>query len=196
MRSPVILLQDLLLTIKEPHRDSDAVKGVVAEIRPRLRTALTNLFPGKLVLCFDSELLNQALMERVQQLGGVQDVPAGIRRLGPYMCVPYGKILADEVVPNTVTKTLRVEKRFRPDMQGFEVGEYPGYSPLKNQIRTLKSFRRPVILVDDLLHKGYRIEKLDCLLKEEKLRTHRLVVAVMSGYGRDLMKAQGTKGRL
>lgn len=193
MRSPVILLQDLLLAIKEPHRDSDAVKGVVAEIRPRLRTALTNLFPGKLVLCFDSELLNQALMERVQQLGGVQDVPAGIRRLGPYMCVPYGKILADEVVPNTVTKTLRVEKRFRPDMQGFEVVEYPGYSPLKNQIRTLKSFRRPVILVDDLLHKGYRIEKLDCLLKEEKLRTHRLVVAVMSGYGRDLMKAQGRK---
>lgn len=37
MRSPVILLQDLLLAIKEPHRDSDAVKGVVAEIRPRLR---------------------------------------------------------------------------------------------------------------------------------------------------------------
>ena len=191
MRSPVMLLQDLLLQIKEPHRNTETIKSVVAEIRPRLRRALTGLFPGKLVLCFDSELLNQALMERVQQLNGVSGLPPGSTELGPYMCVPYGKILADEVVLNTVTKALRVEKRFLPDIQSFEVVEYPGYSPLKTQIRTLRSFRRPVILVDDLLHKGYRIEKLDRLLKEEDLTTRRIIVAVMSGYGRDLMRVQG-----
>ncbi len=193
MRSPVILLQDLLLRIKKPHQDSDGIKDVTARTRPKLRAALTRLFPGKLLLCFDSEMLNQSLMERVQQLNGVQDVPPGQRKLGPYMCVPYGKILADEIVPNTVTKTLRVEKCFHPDIQSFEVVEYPGYSPLRSQIRTLKSFRRPVILVDDLLHKGYRIEKLDHLLKEEGLATQRLIVAVMSGYGRDLMHVQGRK---
>ena len=193
MRSPVILLQDLLLRIKKPHQDSDGIKDVTARTRPKLRAALTRLFPGKLLLCFDSEMLNQSLMERVQQLNGVQDVPPGQRKLGPYMCVPYGKILADEIVPNTVTKTLRVEKCFHPDIQSFEVVEYPGYSPLRSQIRTLKSFRRPVILVDDLLHKGYRIEKLDHLLKEEGLATQRLIVAVMSGYGRDLMYVQGRK---
>ena len=191
MRSPVMLLQDVLLQIKEPHRDSPAVRNVVAEIRPRLRSALTSLFPGKLVLCFDSELLNQALMERVQQLNGVYNVPPGEKRLGPCMCVPYGKILADEVVPNTVTKALRVEKRFLPDLRGFEVVEHPGYSSLKTQSRTLRSFGRPVILVDDLLHKGYRIEKLDKVFRETDLTTHRIVVAVMSGYGRDLMQVQG-----
>ena len=191
MRSPVMLLQDVLLQIKKPHHDSDAVKNVVTKTRPKLRRALANLFPGKLVLCFDSEMLNQALMERVEALNGVQNVPPGVRRLGPYMCVPYGKILSDEIVPNTVTKSLRVEKCYQADASSFEVVEYPGYSPLKNQIRTLRSFRRPVILVDDLLHKGYRMEKLDRLLKEESLSTQRLIVAVMSGYGRDLMLVQG-----
>ncbi len=191
MRSPVVLLQDVFLHIKEPHRDSDSLKAAVAEIRPKLRAALTQLFPGKLVLCFDSELLNQALMERVQQLNGVAQVPPGQRQLGPYMCVPYGKILADTVVDNTVTKTLHAEKRFLPSMEGFDIVESPGHSPLRTQIRTLKSFYRPVILVDDLLHHGYRIEKLDRLLREEALDTRRLIVAILSGYGRDLMKVQG-----
>lgn len=191
MRSPVMLLQDVLLQIKKPHHDSSAVRAVVTQTRPKLRRALADLFPGKLVLCFDSEMLNQALMERVETLNGVQNVPPGVRHLGPYMCVPYGKILSDEIVPNTVTKSLRVEKCYQPDASSFEVVEYPGYSPLKNQIRTLKSFRRPVILVDDLLHKGYRMAKLDRLLKEEALSTQRLIVAVMSGYGRDLMLVQG-----
>ncbi len=193
MRSPVMLLQDVMLRIKKPHHDSDAVKEVVARTRPKLRQTLTDLFPGKLLLCFDSEMLNQSLMERIEALNGVQDVPAGVRRLGPYMCVPYGKILADEIVPNTVTKTLHVEKCFHPNMDGFEIVEYPGYSPLRNQVRTLKSFRRPVILVDDLLHRGFRIEQLDRLMKEEGLSTQRLIVAVMSGYGRDLMQVQGRK---
>ncbi len=191
MRAPVMLLQDVLLRLKQPHRGDEAVKRAVMATRPRLRGALNSMFPGKLVLCFDSEMLNQAVMERVQRINGVENVPAGVRRLGPYMCVPYGKILSNEVVPNTVTKTLRAEKRFDNDIDGFEVVEYPGYSPLKNQVRTLKSFRRPVILVDDLLHKGYRIEKLDRVFREEGLTTGRIVVAVMSGYGQDLMRVQG-----
>ncbi len=92
-------------------------------------------------------------------------MPAGVRRLGPYMCVPYGKILADEVVPNTVTKTLHADKVYAANMENFSILEAPGYSSLSGQIRTIKSFRRPVILVDDLLHWGHRIHALDHIFK-------------------------------
>ncbi len=193
MRAPVILLQDVLLGLKKPHQEDAEVKAAVMATRPKLRGALLQMFPGKLLLCFDSEMLNQAVMERVERINGVQDVPEGVRRLGPYMCVPYGKILSNEIVPNTVTKTLHAEKRFTPDMKRFEIMEYPGYSPLKNQVRTLKSFHRPVLLVDDLLHKGYRIDQLDRVFREENLQTERTIVAVMSGYGQDLMRVQGRK---
>lgn len=191
MRAPVILLQDVLLSLKKPHQDDAEVKAAVMATRPKLRGALLQMFPGKLLLCFDSEMLNQAVMERVERINGVQDVPENVRQLGPYMCVPYGKILSNEIVPHTVTKTLHAEKRFAPDMRSFEIVEYPGYSPLKNQVRTLKSFHRPVLLVDDLLHKGYRIDKLDRVFREEHLETERTIVAVMSGYGQDLMRVQG-----
>lgn len=191
MRAPVMLLQDMLLWIKKPHQDDPEVKDVVLRTRPKLRRALCAMFPGQLVLCFDSEMLNQVVMERVQKANGVEDVPAGVRRLGPYMCVPYGKILSNEIVPNTVTKTLHAEKRFDADIKNFTIVEYPGYSQLQTQARTLRSFHRPLLLVDDFLHKGYRIEKLDKVFREEHLAIDRIIVGVMSGNGKDLMQVQG-----
>ena len=193
MRNPVMLLQDAMLCIKPPHRDAPAVREAVLQTRPRLRMALNAMFPGKLLLCFDTELLNQAIAQRIERMNGVQDVPEGVRQLGPYMCVPYGKIFADAIVPNTVTKTLHVEKCYAPDVRSFTIEEYPDYSPLPNQVRALRSFHRPMILVDDLLHKGYRIEKLDRVFRQEQLAVDRIVVAVMSGYGRDLMRVQGRR---
>ena len=190
MRAPVMLLQDVLLWLKKPHQDDADVKASVLRTRPKMRRALCDMFPGQLVLCFDSEMLNQVVMERVQQVNGVQDVPQGQRRLGPYMCVPYGKILSNEIVPNTVTKTLHAEKCFDSEIENFDIIEYPGYSQLHTQARTLRSFRRPLLLVDDFLHKGYRIEKLDKVFREEDLTIDRIIVGIMSGYGKDLMQIQ------
>ena len=193
MRNPLVLIQDIYLSIKQPHRYDPQVKSVVEQCRPALRRALTDLFPGSLVLTFDAEMLNQALLYKVQQHNRVLDVPKGVRRLGSHMCVPYGKILSDTVVPNTVTKTLHVEKRYTRDISSFTVEEYPGYSSLLNQIRTIKSFRRPILLVDDLLHKGYRIDNLDPLFKAEGVDISRIIVGIMSGRGSDLMQLQGRK---
>ena len=189
MRAPVVLVQDVMLTIKQPLHDDPAVTDAVMKTRPRLRAALTHMFPGKLLLCFNSELLNQALIERVQKLNGVPELPPDVR-LGKDMCVPYGKILSDVVIPHTVTKTLHVEKCFRRDLSRFEIVEFPNYSPLRSQVRMLKSFRRPVLLVDDLLHKGYRLEKLDKVFRQEGFAPKKSGVAIMSGRGQDLMLQQ------
>ena len=70
------------------------------------------------------------------------------------------------VVPNTVTKTLHTEKRFTPTLDSFRSRSISMYATIPNQIKTIKSFGRPVILVDDLLHKGYRIKALEPRFKE------------------------------
>lgn len=193
MRMPMAFIQDVFLRIKDPHHDDPQVREAVLETRPRMRLALARLFPGCLVLSFDAEILNQALLTKVQACNGVLDVPPGERRLGPYMCVPYGKILSGEIVPNTVTKTLHVDKVYHEDLLHFSINEFPGYSSLHNQARTIKSFRRPVLLVDDLLHKGYRMEKLDPIFKEEAVEIDRIIVGIMSGRGKDLMQLQGRR---
>jgi hypothetical protein len=149
MRSPLVLIEDALQRIKEPFASDEAVVAAVLSTRPSLRRAIANLFPGKLLLCFDMEAINAGLIEKVRARNGVADVPPAEKRYGKFMCVPYGKILADTIVPNTVTKALHADKVFHADESGFDITESPGYSLLVNQVKTLKSFRRPVLLIDD-----------------------------------------------
>lgn len=192
MRFPIVLINDVLQHIKEPHRSAPLVRRAIDEANVRLRRVLTELYPGKLLLSFEAELLNDQLTEAVQRHNGVgADTAEGV--LGPKMCVPYGKILANKIIPHTVTKTLHANKQFHANIEGFDITEYPGYSTLQSQIKTIRSFDRPVILVDDLLHNGYRMEKLDPLFKREELTVDEILVGILSGKGKDLMRQQNRK---
>lgn len=134
-------------------------------------------------------------MDKITHINEVPSRPLPQRVLGRNMCVPYGKILRGMAVPNTVTKSLHTEKIFDHEIKRFTVEEYPDYSPLRNQIRTIKSFDRPVLLVDDLLHKGYRLRELDPLFKEVGLNVKKIIVGIMSGRGKDLMAHSASLGR-
>ncbi len=190
MRAPLVLIEDALQRIKEPFASDEEVRLAVESTRPALRRAICAMFPGTLLLCFDMDAINDGLIEKVRALNGVSNVSPTEKTLGRAMCVPYGKILAETIVPNTVTKALHADKMFHANESGFDINESPGYSPLTNQIKTLKSFRRPVLLVDDLLHNGYRLEKLDPLFREQGVEIERIIVGVLSGRGLDLMREQ------
>ncbi len=191
MRSPLALTCDAFTMIKEPYCSDPDVRACILRTRKALRKSMCGLFPGTLALSFDLERINHVLIQKVQHYNGVLGLPASPRRLGPFMCVPYGVILSDVVVPNTVTKALHVEKVFEPDVKQFAITEDRGYSTLVNQLRVIRSFRRPVLLVDDLLHNGYRMEKLDPLFKREGIEVKNILVGILSGRGKDLMDVQG-----
>lgn len=190
MRAPLVLLEDTLQCIKEPFASDEAVRLAVESTRPALRHAICDMFPGTLLLCFDMDSINDGLIEKVRALNGISNVPPTEKTLGRAMCVPYGKILAGTIVPNTVTKALHADKVFHANESGFDIKESPGYSQLSNQVKTIKSFRRPVLLVDDLLHNGYRWEKLDPLFREQGVEVERILVGILSGRGLDLMREQ------
>ncbi|MBQ2404204.1 MAG: cytidyltransferase-related domain protein, partial [Lachnospiraceae bacterium] len=94
-----------------------------------------------------------------------------------------------KVVPNTVTKTLHTDKVYEPDLNSYTIEPFPFYSPLESQIKMIKSFERPVILVDDLVHKADRLQVLEPSLREANIPIKKVVVGVISGYGRDLMQS-------
>lgn len=190
MRFPIVLIEDVAQAVKEPHRSAKKVAEAIERSRSRLERAMTGLYPGTLTLSFDADMLDHELTSEIIRFNGAPGASGG-RRLAGNMCVPYGRILSDSVIPNTVTKTLHAEKTYAPDLKSFSITEYPGYSPLSNQVRTLRSFRRPVLLVDDLLHKGYRIEALDPIFREEGVEIRRIFAGILSGRGRDLMRVQG-----
>ena len=187
MRAPLALIQNLETAIKEPLASNEKVLSAIATAHQRLQTALAGLYPGNLILSMSTGVIHHRLINKITSLNQVPAVPLKPRQLGPYMCVPFGKILRGRVLPNTVTKTLHTDKVYEPDIQTWNIEAYPYYASLEDQIRTIKSFRRPVILVDDILHSADRLRTLNPMLKEQGIDVVKVMVGVMSARGKDLI---------
>jgi hypothetical protein len=155
--------------------------------------AIGGLYPGNLVLPFEPLMLQQGIISLVCQENNVPMEETKPRVLGSYMCVPYGDVLDRSVVPNTVTKSIHSEKYFSSDMKSFTIGEVPFYLTLENQVKTLSSFRKPVILVDTILHKGYRMNALSPLLKSHGIEVRKIITGILSAKGMDMMSGKEYK---
>jgi len=190
MKCPIAMVQNMETIIKSPFNTNPRVLAVMNDTHKKLQQAMVQLYPGNLVLSFDAGVMHHGLLRKITSINHVPEMPSLERHLGKYMCVPFGKILRGIVVPNTVTKTLHTEKMFDPEIKNFTITAFPGYSPLLNQLKTIKSFRRPILLIDDFLHNGYRLRELDPLFKEADVKIKKIVVGIMSGKGKDLMSIQ------
>ena len=191
MHCPIVLSRNVDTAIKAPLSTAPQVVVAVAAAHRRLQAALTRLQPGSLVLSLSAGVIYHRLLQRITQRNGVPAEPVTPRVLGPDICVPYGKILRGVVVPNTVTKTLRTDKVYESDLSAYSIEAYPDYSPLADQVRTIRAFDRPVILVDDMLHDGKRIRCLAPLLEETHTPVDQVLVGYLTGVGRDLMEQLG-----
>ncbi len=188
MRAPTALIRNLETTIQEPLAHDERVLAAITRGHERLQRALAGLYPGSLVLTLSSDVIHRRLLERITAFNHVPDTPTVPRRLGECMCVPFGKMLRGRIIPNTVTKTIHTDKVYEPDLRSSCIEAFPYYPSIPCQIRTIRSFARPVILVDDVMHPGLRIRTLDPLLREEGIDIRMVLVGLLSGHGRDLMR--------
>lgn len=193
LRYPLVIFYDTPSSIKESIADSEEVRLVLRNSHIRLLEALTKLYPGRLILCFASEIMNYRLMQLITGENHVpmQQNPPG--QNGEKMCVPFGKILKGVKIPNTVTKGLDTEKVYEKDLSSFTISSFPGYASLPIQIRTVHSFQRPVLLVDDLYHSGHRMKEISKHFQREGMEEQELIVGVISGRGQDLARVNGQK---
>ena len=191
MSAPVVFLQNVETAIKPPFSGDGAVLSAIHRARRRFKLGLVDLYPGRLIFTISSQLVLHRLVEKITALNGVPVIPTKPRVLGPYMCVPFGKLLRRAAIPNTVTKTIHTDKVFAADRRTQHIGAFPGYAPLADQMRVVHSFRRSVILVDDQLHTGRRIGVLDPLAREQQVEIKEVLVGILSGQGRDLAQQLG-----
>lgn len=191
MKFPICLTLNMESFLKEPLNENQYVHRAISRARKRLQKAMTDLYPGSLVLSIDNDMINQILINKICSMNRVPNEAREPRVLGENMVVPFGNVLKGMVVPNTVTKSLHTEKVYSFDAAEFKIMEYPFYSPIENQVRTIESFKKPVILVDDVLHKGYRIKEIDPILKKHNINVKKIIVGILSGRGKDLMDIQG-----
>ena len=188
MHTPLVLIRNLETTIQEPLSGDIRIREIISRCHARLQHALSGLYPGSLVLTLSSDVIHQRLLEQITAFNHVPSVPVTPRILGECMCVPFGKMLRGKILPNTVTKTIHTDKVYTPDLRTRTIEAFPYYPPIPHQIRNIKSFDRPVILVDDIMHPGHRIRALDPLFKQANIDIRLVLVGVLSGHGKDLMK--------
>lgn len=187
MTSPCILNLDLENILKEPFRSNSKVRNIINTRRKILQSTLSRLYPNELLLCFNSEVLHQKMIKNICHENNVPTHIKSSKEYGEVMCVPYGDILDRYVVPNTVTKSLHTEKYYYGNAKNFFIGESPYYLSLANQLKMIKSFNRPILLVDNILHKGYRMRALDPLLVNQGIDVKKILCGILSGRGKDLM---------
>ena len=187
MRSPVIIFKNVDTIIKHPLNKNPAVLAAVENAHDNVLGMLTSIYPGELIISYNSGIMYHKIINLIAKINGVSPLPYAQKSYGKYMAVPFGKLLEGSAVPNTVTKSMHTEKYFFRDVSNFTIEEKRYYSTLENQVKTIKSFNRPVILVDDLLHKGYRMNAIDPILKANDVEVVETVVGVQTGRGRDLM---------
>lgn len=191
MHAPLVLMQNLETTLKEPFSSNSRVLRSIQKAHQDLQRVMTRFYPGQLVLSLSAGVIYHRLVDKITALNKVPRDPVEPRQLGELMCVPFGKILRDKVIPNTVTKTLHTDKVYDPDLKNDEIEAFSYFSPLDCQMKVIKSFDRPVILVDDMLHRGGRFEALEPLLNKENIEIAKIVVGVLSGFGRDTIATRG-----
>lgn len=187
MTAPVVIFRDVETVIKAPLNKNPRVMKAVDEAHNNLLKTFCEMYPGKLILSFNTSAVYSKIIEMVAKENRVSVVPDPEKRRGPYMAVPFGKALSDVVVPNTVTKALRTEKFISESVREFSIRETQGYADLDDQVRTLKSFRREVILIDDLLHSGQRMKRIDPILREHDVTVRKVIVGLLTGNARDEM---------
>lgn len=190
MIAPCTLYLGVETFIKEPFVSNSKVIDVIDNCRKRLQRAIVELYPGNLVLAIDKQMVYENLIKKICDENDVPTIPTIPRKLGKDMCVPFGQILKGYIIPNTVTKSMHTEKYFWPDAKDYEINAYPYYMNLENQVKMISSFDRPLILVDDLLHKGYRIKAIDPILKKANVEVKKIFTGILSGRGKELMDIQ------
>lgn len=188
--NPVTLNLNIEKYIKKPYNQHPSVLQTIKESRRRLKEAMTRLFPNTLILSFTRSMINQKLIERITKYNQVPIIPTEPRQLGDKMCVPFGEHLNGEIVPNTITKTIHTEKTYDKKIEGFTVRSFPHYLPLDEQCRTIEAFDKPVMLVDDLLHKGYRIRVVKPTLENNGVQLDKMFVGILSMKGLEFAMAE------
>lgn len=186
--SPVVLNLDVGSMFKDEYSNNKNIIAVIRNTRRNLQRAIARLYPGKLIVNYNRTMLYENLIKEVCEANNVSISSYKDKNYGEAMCVPFGAIFKRVIIPNTVTKTLHVEKYFNKDLSFHEIMASPYYMDIDNQIKMIKSFNRPIILVDDLLNKGYRLKVLEPILKKYDIKVEKLIVGIMSGKGKALIE--------
>lgn len=187
LKSPIVLLLDAQSMLKSSFRQDLAIRRALSETRESLMHQLVKLYPRHAILSFDRSMMYDHMSRIIQ----AHNAPQEGQPFGPAICVPFGDLFKRWRLPGSITKALHTERVYEPMLRYFDIKAHPYYMTLKHQINVFKSFNRPVILIDDLLDTGLRLQAIEQYIKTADIQVQEILVAVMSEKGKKRMQQKG-----
>ncbi len=187
MKFPVCLTLDIQTYIKETFSNNEKTSKRIEKSRKKLISSLIELYPNTLILSFDVEMLQQAVVEMLSE----EMEKSTYNKNNDYLCVPMGNVLEGKVANNIATKQLLVEREYTYDTQKFVIKEYPFEAKLEDQIKTLSSFEKRIVLVDDVVNNCHEILGIDGSLKRNSIDVVKVIAGILSSNGKDILEMHG-----
>ncbi|MDO4478517.1 MAG: HD domain-containing protein [Lachnospiraceae bacterium] len=184
LRKPLLLFANAAAYLKAPFSEDPEVRRTLRKCHEALQRTMADLYPGFLVFSPEADVMNGHLIRRILEENGHAEI-SGRNTPGPNMCVPFGRLMNGLRIPRCVTKDLNVEKFYDAALEHFEIREFPYFSDIRSQMRAIRSFRRPVILIDDLFDRGHRFANIKPYIDEENVPLKKMLVGVLTHRGRE-----------
>ncbi|MCK8059921.1 MULTISPECIES: HD domain-containing protein [unclassified Fusibacter] len=187
LKNPVVIILDAQSMLKDDYRKDKSIRNSMSNTRDKLLYAVVSRHPNQVVLAFDRGMM----YDQINQMISHHNVPLDDTGIGASMCVPYGELFKRWRLPHSVTKALHTERVYDQKLRYFDVKPYPYYLSIEEQTAIIKAFNKPVILIDDLLDKGLRLQAIEMYFKNEKVSVDSIIVGIMSRRGRKRIEQKG-----
>ena len=181
LENSIVLFSDTGYVIRKDYISAASVRKAVHQAQMRLLKAAGQLRPGHAVFRIEGETLSYKLMKLVLAANPAKLQPHTSRMLGDLTCVPIGRLFKNTVIPGCVTKDLYIEMQYSEDLLSNHISEAAGYAPLLSQARMIRSFMRPVMLIDDIYSLDQNGQAVSSLFSREHADVEAFIVGIHTG---------------
>ncbi len=186
-KKPVVIILDAQSAFKDSYRKEPTLRKAIAESRQQLLHALSKERAGIAILAFDRRMLYDKINSIIKNI----NAPKADCKWGKYICVPFGDIYRQWLLPDSVTKTLHTERLYDSSLSYYQIVEKPDYHNVYAQIEIIKAFQKPVLLIDDIVHKGLRLSSLEEDFKSLDVSLAAVVAGISTRMGRSRVINKG-----
>lgn len=172
---PVIFLLDLQSRMTTFYRKNKDIRTCIGKERVAIQQSLNKVYPDQSILFFDRSNFYKSIIDNIERDNAKEKENA--------LCVPIGSLMQNHYLPHNITMSLYIDKLLNVETNEVELREKHFYESLDRQVEYLRSFDKPVIIIDDVLHTGNRLDDVMPRFKRAAIHVKRIGVGLVTDQG-------------
>lgn len=185
LERPVVFLLDLQSRMNTLYRKNEEIRSVIGKERVGIQNTLKKVYPEESILYLDRSNFYKTIIDQIEEDNKKQEVSA--------ICVPIGSLMQNHYLPNNKTVSLYIDKVLNVDTNEVELRETNFYENLDRQVEQLRSIGTEIIIIDDVLHTGNRLDDVMPRFIKAGLNVRKICVGLVTDQGFGFAKKWGVE---